>query len=154
MPDMFWLHASYKALSGSITFLLFRRVYSTISLGSKTKCIIETLALRNQRFYHYILDLKHLNVIFNFRYVNDHHSFSYALPEYDYMMDMFRYLYVFYDNDEKILKNIHTLQKNLAEEIHFARTGYMYRPCSCGTSCMTNEEFNKKVIISKSYKCE
>ena len=113
---------------------------------------IETLALKNQRFHHFISDLKYLNTIFNFRYVNGHYSFSYALPEYEYMIDMFRYLYVFYDNDEKVLKNIHTLQKMLAEEINFAQTGYLYRPCSCGSSCMVNEEFNKKVLISKSYK--
>ena len=114
---------------------------------------IESLAVQKQTFHHFIDDLKDLNIIFDLRYIPTQYSFSYTLEEYDYVINMLRYMYVFLDNDQDLARQIETLQLDLALEISRAKTGYFYRPCSCGSQCVTTKKFNKRIKNSKRYHC-
>ena len=110
---------------------------------------IESVSRNKQTFHHFIYDLKYLNALFDCRYVKTHYSFAYALEEYDYMLTRLRYVCRLLDNDHYIETNISLLEEALALEITRAKNGYFYRPCSCGSTCMSSEEFNKKTRILK-----
>ena len=111
---------------------------------------IEALASSKQTYHHFIYDLKYLNGIFDYRYIKTQYSFAYALEEYDYMMNRLRYVCRLLDNDQYIETKIPLLEEALALEITRAKNGHFYRPCSCGSTCMSSEEFNKKTRIQNS----
>ena len=115
---------------------------------------IVTLSRNKQTNHHYIYDLTYLNAIFDCRYVNTHYSFAYALEEYDYMMKRLQYVCCFLDNDQYMTSQIQLLEEGLALEITRAQMGYFYRPCSCGSKCMSNEEFSKKTSCGKKSFCK
>jgi hypothetical protein len=110
---------------------------------------IYELARLKQTNHHYIYDLKYLNAIFDWRYIQTHYSFAYALEEYDYMMSRLRYVCCLLGNDQYIETQILVLEESLALEITRARNGHFYRPCSCGSTLMSTDEFNKKTRISQ-----
>ena len=108
---------------------------------------IEEVARDEKTYHHYIYDLKYLNTIFDFRYIQTQYSFAYALEEYDYMMSRLRYLCHFLGDEQYIATQITVLKESLALEIHRAQHGYFYRPCSCGSTLMSTDEFNTKTRI-------
>ena len=110
---------------------------------------IDEVARHKQTDHHYIYDLKYLNAIFDCRYVQTHYSFAYAVEEYDYMMSRLRYVCRFLDNDQYIETQISLLAESLALEITRAQNGHFYRPCSCGSTLMSSDEFNKKTRIQQ-----
>ena len=110
---------------------------------------IDAVARHKHTYHHYIYDLKYLNAIFDFRYIQTHYSFAYALEEYDYMMSRLRYVCRLLDNDHYIETQISLLVESLALELTRAQHGHFYRPCSCGSTIMSSDEFNKKTRIQQ-----
>ena len=103
------------------------------------------LAKDTRTYHHYVYDLIYLNAVFDYRYMGQgFYSFSYALVEYRYMMERLYYIDNHLFNDTFIREQINLLEDGLAVEVQRAHTGYLYRPCSCGSSIVSPEELAAK----------
>ena len=92
---------------------------------------IDVLAIRTSKSHHFMADLRYLNAIFKYRYVEKNYSFSIARDEYVYMIDMLNYLCVFFDNDIALCRKIEKLQNDLSPEWKKATENHYYKPCEC-----------------------